>query len=445
MTNATYWEQRQEKLNAQIEKDEKRLMESLSSDYSKSIRALEKEIASYYSTYGRNEIIEYRHLLTKLDDEDRKLLYEKMDDFALKYPEYAHLMPVRESVYKLDRLEGLKQDIYINQCELGIITERKLSKHLQNLAKKSYKSAGGRNLYNHSALELLVNKKWIGGENFSQRIWKNTAKLSDTLLNEFQSAVIRGDTYDKCTKQLRERFNVSKKEAYRLVYTEGTFIMNEASMTAFEEDYEEYTYAARLDSRTSPICRNLDGQKFKIKDRKAGVNFPPMHPLCRSSYLIVIDDDEEEEKPNKGFVDITDEWKIVPESERKPIIKRDKSFVLDGVKYMVDGKYVLFEPSENEYRVAELISRYGRAVELLPRVLKPQYIKTPDYYIDGIKTDLKTIKSTGAKVFYNLTKNKKEQAECFIFDISTVDVNSEWIDRQIENIFKSAHRKWIKK
>lgn len=456
MNSAKYWEDRRKKLEEQLEKDEKKLMDNLSKDYARSIKELEKDIAYYYKEYGRDNIIEYRSLLQKLSQEDRQLLYVNMDAFALKYPEYAHLMPIRESIYQLNRLEGLKQEIYIKQCELGIITERKLTNHLKNLAKKSYKVAGGKNTYNHSALEKLVNRKWVGSDTFSSRIWKNMDKLTNTLTNEFQNAIIRGDNYEKCIQILRKRFDVSHKEAHRLVYTEGTFIMNEASMTAFEEEYEFYEYSALMDSRTTPICKSLNGKKFKISERQAGVNFPPMHPLCRSSYLIVLDAEDKKDKTinkkhsnqeivRRGFVDVTDEWKIVPENKRKPVIKRDKAFLLDGVKYIVDGKHVLFEPSENEYRVAELISRYGRAVALLPRVLKPQNIKTPDYYIDGIKTDLKTIKSTGANVFYNLTKNKKEQAECFIFDISAVDVNNEWIDKQIKNMFESAHRKWIKK
>ena len=40
-----------------------------------------------------------------LSDEDKRLLIEQMDEFAKKYPQYAHLMPVREHM-KLNRLEG---------------------------------------------------------------------------------------------------------------------------------------------------------------------------------------------------------------------------------------------------------------------------------------------------------------------------------------------------
>ena len=39
--------------------------------------------------------------------------------------------------------------------------------------------------------------------------------------------------------------------------------------------YDKYEYVAVLDGKTSQVCRDLDGQEFKIKDQEPGVNFPP--------------------------------------------------------------------------------------------------------------------------------------------------------------------------
>ena len=41
------------------------------------------------------------------------------------------------------------------------------------------------------------------------------------------------------------------------------------------------------------ICQNLDGEVFKVEERETGVNFPPMHPYCRSSFEIVVPEDYE--------------------------------------------------------------------------------------------------------------------------------------------------------
>ena len=81
---------------------------------------------------------------------------------------------------------------------------------------------------------------------------------------------------------------------------------------------------------------------------------------------------------------------------------------------------------------------------MVPRVLNPPGIKTPDYIIDGEKWDLKTLSSKGKNVFYNLTKGKKEQANNFIFDISNIEVEDNWVENQIKSIYDSKNRNWIK-
>ena len=101
----------------------------------------------------------------------------------------------------------------------------------------------------------------------------------------------RGDSYDKLVRQLRKRFsNVNRRDAYRLIFTEGTYVMAESSMQPFTEDFERYRLSPVMDGRTCPICRSLARQVFEIKDRQPGVNFPPIHPWCRCSWEIVVDD-----------------------------------------------------------------------------------------------------------------------------------------------------------
>ena len=80
---------------------------------------LEREIAAYYKRYGEDNIVKYADLFKKLPDSDIMLLIQRMDEFEKKYPEYADLMPIRESIYKLNRLEGLQQSIRLQQRELG--------------------------------------------------------------------------------------------------------------------------------------------------------------------------------------------------------------------------------------------------------------------------------------------------------------------------------------
>src|SRR5690625_2927302 len=109
MTKKTkaYWEKRQQQWINNLNKDDEKFTKSIKKYYNRTSKEIEKDIATYIQKYGKDNIIEYRTLMKDLPAKDKKLLIENMELFADKYPEYEHLLPVRESVYKLNRLEGL--------------------------------------------------------------------------------------------------------------------------------------------------------------------------------------------------------------------------------------------------------------------------------------------------------------------------------------------------
>ena len=82
-----YSSKRQKELWDNLEKDEAKLIEKLTQFYREESHKLGKEIAEYFARYGKDNVIEYRSLLTRLSSVDRKLLYERFDDFIEKYPQ----------------------------------------------------------------------------------------------------------------------------------------------------------------------------------------------------------------------------------------------------------------------------------------------------------------------------------------------------------------------
>jgi len=301
--NAEYWAKRQQQLLAAMAADEKKLTAALDKYFAAEARALDKEIAAYYARYGKDGVIEYRNLLVTLDTADRQLLMQQMDAFALKHPEYAHLMPVRESIYKLNRLEGLHQTLYIQQMEMGMMTRAQLEKHLMKYAEAAYKGASGFNAVDRSIISRLVGANWLDGKNFSERIWGIGSKLAGTLLSDFRNGVIRGDSYDRMTKMLQDKFSsVSKNDAYRLIYTEGTYVHNQSALEAWKEmGYTHYRYAAIGDGKACEICAGLSGQVFRIDAASPGESFPPMHPWCRCSHEVVTEKGEDGESNIEEF------------------------------------------------------------------------------------------------------------------------------------------------
>lgn len=129
---------------------------------------------------------------------------------------------------------------------------------------------------------------WCNGLSFSQRIWIDCDKLSNYLSTDIAQGFARGESYVKLTKQLRTRFeNVSKKDAYRLIYTEGTYVMAESTIQPFTEDFDNYRISTASDGKVCSICSSIAQGTFKINDRKPGINFPPFHPWCRCTFKIV--------------------------------------------------------------------------------------------------------------------------------------------------------------
>ena len=297
-SSKVYWRDRKAQYDETLYKDETRMYAKLAAYYEKDAARLDKEIASYYAEYGVNGVLSYRNLLETLPDADKVLLIEKIDGFVKKYPEYADLVPVRESIYKLNRLEGLRQSIALQQMEMGAYEQEQARAFFQRQALRYANGAAeylglGKGFYrlDHEMVQAAIGNKWCDGMDFSSRIWNNRTKLGNTLQTEIVNGFIRGEDYHTLSRNLRKKFvTVSQKNAERLVFTEDTYLSNEAAMLVFEreEAITEYTFVCTVDSETCEICRALSGQRFKIKDRLPGTNFPPMHPWCRCFFDPVV-------------------------------------------------------------------------------------------------------------------------------------------------------------
>ena len=293
-----YWHDRKVQYDQSLARDEKRLYSKLAAYYGREAAQLDKEIAAYYARYGINGVLSYRNLLETLPDADKELLIEQIDAFVKRYPEYADLVPVRESIYKLNRLEGLRQSIAMQQLHMGAYEQAQALAFFQ---KQALRYANGAASYlglgssfcriDSDLIQAAVGNRWCSGKEFSERIWDNRTKLADTLHTQVINGVIRGESYHRLARQLREKFTqVSQKNAERLIFTEDTYLSNEAAMQVFEREaaVTEYEYVCTNDSSSCDICRGLGGQRFRISQRMPGTNFPPMHPWCRCFFDPVV-------------------------------------------------------------------------------------------------------------------------------------------------------------
>ena len=187
-------------------------------------------------------------------------------------------------------------------AEIGVDTE-----HLGDIIQSAYmqtvfdvtKGADYRaafDLIPESRVKAILSTNW-SGQMFSQRVWDNTNALADGLKHDMLVGIMAGKSEQHMADDIMSRCGVGAFEARRLVRTETTCVANMAELYGYKElDIDEYEFSACLDSRTSDLCRELDGKVFKRNSAQAGVNLPPMHPFCRSTTLPVLPSEEDLDK-----------------------------------------------------------------------------------------------------------------------------------------------------
>lgn len=141
------------------------------------------------------------------------------------------------------------------------------------------------------------------------------------------------------------------------------------------------------------------------------------------------------------YKDVTEQYS----TKRHYQIKKQKFFVNeDGARYNVDGRHVLLKTTQKEREIANILGQtFGGKVRLIPVVLKPKGIQTPDYIINNKRFDLKQIIGNGKNTLDTAINKKKKQSDNFIFDITKTEMSVEQALSQIEKIYKAKNRTWV--
>ena len=303
-----YWELRKaELMHTQIERADITFKE-ISKVYNDSKKHIEKNVKGIFNKFS----LEYG-LTKKEADQVVNIMRSKK---ASNLVPALNLMPLSERVQqvlkdlnspayvsRINRLQNLIDEIdnvrrYIAKHEISKTTDlyKDVAKHgyYNNIHQMQIQTGIGFsfNTLDEDLVERLIRTPW-NGRNYSERIWNNTQKLSETLKDEVLQAVLTGKKEKAVTDELINRFNVSEFESKRLIRTETAHINNEMEALSYEEaDIEKYRFVAVLDTRTSHICREHDYKVYKVSERQVGVNYPPLHPFCRSTTIAVFNDDD---------------------------------------------------------------------------------------------------------------------------------------------------------
>lgn len=208
---------------------------------------------------------------------------------------------------RISRLQAMQLSLKSNVAVLLNKEQQKLFAHLSNQYTSSYyedlyelqRITGYEqiNKLSPSFVEEVLNTSWANdGKNFSDRIWARKDKLISTLDTNLRQGLITGRSPDKISAEISHELNTSKSNAKRLVQTESAAIHASSRKSMFKQmGVEKYEILATLDTRTTEICRGLDGKVFNVKDYEVGITAPPFHVYCRSTTIPYFDDDIQDE------------------------------------------------------------------------------------------------------------------------------------------------------
>ena len=312
MKNQDYWTKRKANLiYEQMDKAEKQA-DKFDKVYKESKAYLDKQINKVFDKFQRDYGLserDARHVLKNMKDQKdlnelRKVLEARPDD-----PNIQRLLADLDSpayAYRMKRLERLNDDLDRMRESIYRSEKKGSDAFYSDLMKDSYYKAtfdlqqqtGLAYSFSYlpeTEIKRLQGLKWTG-EAYSDRIWSNTGALASSVKDELLVSLMTGRSVRDTSQAIAERFEVGKNKARRLVRTESAFFHNQMELLSYEDaEITKYKFVAVLDNRTSHICQEHDNKVYDTDKAVPGVNYPPLHPWCRST-TIAYDEDADYSK-----------------------------------------------------------------------------------------------------------------------------------------------------
>lgn len=297
MNKNNYWAERARKDKLKVIKTGEKGIDNLKRLLLLNLKDVEKQIKDFYDTYGENPAEE-------LSNKNWQRYKKRLRDLAKANPQDKTLQKLAKQnipKYKIDRLRALELDLQMQLTEATLGQEKGIYKTLDDVSKVSQATLATRmdktlgltfNAISANKMKQILMSDWSGA-NWSERLWKDRQKVGKKLSQVLQKGIPQGVSLQKMSRELRDITGESFNNAFRLIRTETSHIDSQVTLEGYKQASNElglnfYMYDAFLDTRTSSLCRNLDGKVFAISEAEVGINYPPMHPNCRSTTQLLI-------------------------------------------------------------------------------------------------------------------------------------------------------------
>ena len=344
MRNAEYWRGRFSILEENAHKQSDQYLRNLEDMFMDAQRTVQADIERWYGRFATNNgisLTEARKLLTTGQLEEFHWTVEQYIKAGQQNNLSAEWLKKLENAsakFHVSRLEAIHLQIqqqiellYGNQLDgVDSLLKQIVSDGYTHGAFTIQKGLGlGWDItaLNQKKLETLLSKPWTtDGRTFSDRIWLKKRELVGTVHKELTQGLLRGDSPQKITDAIKNRFKVSRYQAGRLVHTETTYFNAISTKQVYQDlGVQSVEILETLDSHTCPLCQPLDGTVIPLAQYEPGVTVPPFHPNCRGTTCPHYNDMEGERAARNA------EGKVYYVPANMTFTQWKKAFV-DGVK-----------------------------------------------------------------------------------------------------------------
>lgn len=307
MAGKSYWEKRQEQKYLSGEKKVNDYYIGLKKSFEQSKREIHKTVNDFVVRYGiENDTpggyATALRLLNKTEIGDLQAFIDKAKENMGKYNQELNNMSIRS---RITRYQALEKQIDAQLQQLYAIDYQYNG---EGLLKDIYSDTYYQTWFNFDqyfgfhAEYAQINAKAVdelisypfNGANFSTRLWKQKDYMFQSLNESVTTMLIQGKNPMTLSKDFSKKFGTKEYEAYRLLHTEGSFIIEQGTLGAYkEENLEKYRLLVTLDLKTSDICQAKDETKlYPVDEAVTGVNYPPFHVFCRTTTVPGYDDED---------------------------------------------------------------------------------------------------------------------------------------------------------
>lgn len=432
-----YWEERQEAMYRAGEMKVNQYFAKLEKAFNQTKRELQKTVESFYWRYAEENGLTYAAAQQRLNKAEVGELRDYIDLVMQnigKYNQDVNNMSIKARITRYQALEA-QVDAMLRQL-YAVDYEAMAEQTMQEVYGDTYY----RTWYNidqyrgfHSAFAQVdpgaVDKLLeypFNGANFSARLWKQKDHLQTVLMESLTTMMVQVVPPQNLAADFAKKMQSKKFEAYRLLHTESSFLMSEATHAGYkEDDVEKYEIIATLDSKTCGICGELDGKVYPVEEAVTGKNMPPFHCFCRCTDV-----------PHYDDTDMTDMTRAARDADGNPIeVPADMTYKEWKKKYV--DKY----ESSDALKIQipdEVMNIHGMTEDMRVELEKSIYLmqKRYDIQLGGIG-----IESLGEKERKTLMLSGPyiENGKLKMALVINKDIDYNNIDRYLNNMYKRGY------